>query len=192
MRRAASTEDGARGGRLDRTLVRLLRVLDGSSRATERLPALEELVGFIQAAAMQAASRAAAAPTASAGQPMEVDAAGAEAAAAAAAISARVRELAEATGEGPAGGEPAGAAAALAACLGRVQSSLAAETAGNGASAGPGARLVDRAQLSSAQLGALADLDAVLRQEYRLRRQMILERVVVTLQSFARSPKVRR
>ena len=51
---------------------------------------------------------------------------------------------------------------------------------------------MDRAQLSSAQLGALADLDAVLRQEYRLRRQMILERVVVTLQSFARSPKVRR
>lgn len=50
--------------------------------------------------------------------------------------------------------------------------------------------LVPAGSLDAVQLEDLAEIDAALRSEYAVRRRVLIERVLVTLKSFAASPKV--
>ena len=192
VRRAAATPDGSRGGRLDRAAVRLLLALEGGSAPRDpslRLQNLEALVGYVQAGSMLALAQ----DRAPAGERMEVDGAGAgggdapgeNSSEAAVRAAESLRGLAEALGVGlEARGD---FIELLAAC---VRSAKALPQPMEGLDEGLGEHLVRRADLPPGGGDILRRVDNCLRQEYRVRRKMLTERTLVTLQSFLMSPRL--
>ena len=192
VRRAAATPEGSRGGRLDRAAVRLLLALEGGGAPRDpslRLENLEALVGYVQAGSMLALAEDQA-PTS---EQMEVDGAGARgggapgenAPDAALRAAESLRGLAEALGVGlEARGE---FTELLGACARSVK---ALPQPMEGLDEGFGKSLVQRADLPPGGEDMLRRVDNCLREEYRVRRKMLTERTLVTLQSFLMSPRL--
>ena len=200
VRRAASTPEGARGGRLDRAVARMLLALEGAGNPRDpvlRLQNMEALVGYVQAGAMFALARSEA-PT---GEQMDIDGPGSNCGGAsgpgespgpssldaAEKAAASLRGLAEALGVGL---DAHGDLAELLAACARAAKALPQPMEGAGAGTDAEENLVGRSSLPEGGEEKLRRVDNCLRQEYRVRRRMLVERTLVTLQSFLMSPRL--
>ncbi len=180
------SEDAAGGGRLDRSLTRVARSLNPASKAAARVDVLEELVQYLQAAlVLRAASADAGAGAPDAPSPMEgVEGPPASGAgdAGLAERSALARSLAALLGaDCAARGEQT-----LAACARKLDQSLKVLPASH---VQP---LLRRESFGPAQLERLAEVRALLTDEYTIRRQTLSKRAAVTLQSLQHSSRIKK
>ncbi|GFR51040.1 hypothetical protein Agub_g13368, partial [Astrephomene gubernaculifera] len=266
VRAACATQRDAQMNRLDNALLALLRTIDASSPASERVEVLEQLVACLQAARITAAATAARQPQpqdqqlpgesqpqqpqqqqtqtkspqakpAQAKPPQQqphqkqqhspqtnkdtkhtspqqqqqpghsgADAAGSGATAAtagaaaaagkelqarAADVSRALRMAAEAM-QVPLPPESAGSAGGGGAALPLLQQLLPRVEAALGQQLGPAflQPLCGRGELTEQQLATLAEINGALREEYGLRRAVMIERAKVTLQAFEWSPRL--
>eukprot|EP00854_Cymbomonas_tetramitiformis_P020908 gene20908-25075_t len=195
--KAASTADSASGGRLERALARVLRALDAATPpVTVRLDVLEQLVDNLQAFRLVAtpiiAQSEQAAPCAGSStldEAMDVDSAEPKQGAspeAFAQMSADLRALHAALHPNAQSTVAQTSAPLLMADLAReIQVKLAQLPANHLAP------LLRRDSLSPAQLARLSEVHRVLQPEYTMRRDMLIKRVTLTLQSFMWSKRAK-
>eukprot|EP00208_Stichococcus_sp_RCC1054_P001963 CAMPEP_0206141654 /NCGR_PEP_ID=MMETSP1473-20131121/13709_1 /ASSEMBLY_ACC=CAM_ASM_001109 /TAXON_ID=1461547 /ORGANISM="Stichococcus sp, Strain RCC1054" /LENGTH=347 /DNA_ID=CAMNT_0053536315 /DNA_START=412 /DNA_END=1451 /DNA_ORIENTATION=- len=188
VRHAAENQSDGGGPALDQALLAFLRVLQPGTAAVHRLQVAEELVAYLQA--VRLAEAAAAGKLQAAPEPI-----GAEESAAAelataikaacmddgAEVSSQLCGLAEAlqvTVDGRGAGE---VVADVQARVDKLLEALPPDF---------NEPLLTRESLSEAQLKQVLEIDEALRSQHLLRRQMLVERAKVTLQSFLWSKRL--
>ncbi|UPQ98336.1 hypothetical protein HOP50_02g16420 [Chloropicon primus] len=171
VERTIGSEDASGGGRLDRSLTRVAKALNGASACRDRIDVLEEIVQYVQASSLLRAATA-----------MEVD----DPVADPVALSASVRELAGVL-------TPSSASSSASSCLSSCRAALASLVAAGAADhASPLPPVLDRSKFSDSQLGLLERVNAAMHAEYKVRRQTLSKRAAVTLQSLQHSSRIRK